>query len=508
MQLSDFKTILTPTQYSILNVENLSCADLLSHLDILRFLPFNDIARIVQQVKGYKLVKLTERNSHPKYQILASKYCVNIQQSANRTIQVFIPYSCAFNIPQFELDLVNHSKYPVEYFRTLPEDPTLRPLLVIRSLILDCINHEGTNMQIISDGPSSCEIYYRVKGTFIPSTFKLSKTLLEDGIQQLIAHLTTSSAADLSLLSGLTASVTDILLDGSTDLRVTVCNTHNGYYCDMAIQKLSGRAMELTELGFPQEDQQKLFYIFNKTTGLTLNTGEQRSGKNTTMLAGIKYKLSKEPIRVIEYADPIETLMPYPQIDYKGDIPSLTTLMSRAKKMAIDVALLNEIPSRDIAFAVKDLVNSAIGVITTLHLDRIWFLPYKMEEYFGESYRGMFSQLNAVVNHKMFKCITSPIKMKTLVNPDTPFLKFAQSLGVKQYPIPITPQATFDLQPIVEILVFNKELRYSLQRATSLSDIEETIRSLVESQGETFEHKLVAGINNGVFLLDELYKLY
>lgn len=78
---------------------------------------------------------------------------------------------------------------------------------------------------------------------------------------------------------------------------------------------------------------------------------------------------------MISYDSPIEVLMPFPQVDYKDDPKRLLDCVRLAKKQDIDIAFLNEIPSKDVAFAVKDLVTSSIGVITTLHLNRIWDLP-------------------------------------------------------------------------------------------------------------------------------------
>lgn len=54
------------------------------------------------------------------------------------------------------------------------------------------------------------------------------------------------------------------------------------------------------------------------------------------------------------------------------------------------------------SIAVKDLVTSSIGVITTLHLNRIWDLPFRLYEYYGESYKDVIMQTNGVINQKMF----------------------------------------------------------------------------------------------------------
>ena len=69
---------------------------------------------------------------------------------------------------------------------------------------------------------------------------------------------------------------------------------------------------------------------------------------------------------------------------------------------SISCGFSHEIPDKSIVFGIQDLVNSSIGVITTTHLDRIWNLPYKLKEYFGETYKDMISQINGVVNQKMF----------------------------------------------------------------------------------------------------------
>ena len=61
-----------------------------------------------------------------------------------------------------------------------------------------------------------------------------------------------------------------------------------------------------------------------------------------------------------------------------GDIPTICNNINTL------ISVLNEIPNSDVAFAVRDLVNSAIGVITTTHVDRVWHVPNKLNEFFME----------------------------------------------------------------------------------------------------------------------------
>jgi type II secretory ATPase GspE/PulE/Tfp pilus assembly ATPase PilB-like protein len=94
--------------------------------------------------------------------------------------------------------------------------------------------------------------------------------------------------------------------------------------------------------------------------------------------------------------------MPFPQLDYRDDIVSLINAVRLSKKADVDIVLLNEIPNKEVFFAVRDCVNSSMLVATTLHMNRLWHLPHKLFEYAGDGFRDVLSQIRGVSNQRMY----------------------------------------------------------------------------------------------------------
>lgn len=83
--------------------------------------------------------------------------------------------------------------------------------------------------------------------------------------------------------------------------------------------------------------------------------------------------------------------MPFTQVDYGGDESTLLNAVRLAKKQDVNVAYINELPNKEVAFSVRDLVNSSVYVLTTMHMDRLWHLPYKLKEYYGDQFKDVIS---------------------------------------------------------------------------------------------------------------------
>ena len=172
--------------------------------------------------------------------------------------------------------------------------------------------------------------------------------------------------------------------------------------------------------------------------------------------------------------------------------------------------MLNEIPNAEVAFAVRDLVNSAIGVITTTHITRIWHLPNKLHEFFGRDYKLILSQLNACVNHKMFKRWSSPSMQKRVLQKEFgDFEKFCYKYGVRQYFVPTDPaQVSWRIQPLTEILVFDDAMKSALMNFDEISKAEMMIQNQIQQKGGMLEHKVAEYINNGLMPLDTMECFY
>lgn len=228
------------------------------------------------------------------------------------------------------------------------------------------------------------------------------RALIKDTIKERSSNQ--QAILDLDAGLGVVVTLADIFNDGNLEVRCTVEKVLGGYYCVCRLQEVKTTALSLDELGFDPLIVKSIRDTIQRPSGLTIITGKIRTGKNTTMASiGLDIVRMANKPSIMSFDDPIEILGEYPQTDYKGEISLLKAGIRLAKKLDLDYVLLNEIPNAEVAFGVRDLVNSSIHTLTTWHMNRVWHLPHKLFEYFGESYRDLISQINIVCNQRLYK---------------------------------------------------------------------------------------------------------
>lgn len=510
--------------YQALKAEGLSGPTLIDNLLLLKFVPQEDIQRVLAEKYHMPFtwvkVDMTPQDLKP----LAQKYNVLFQRKTDELL-VFVQLGETLDEAALGVDIPTHRLRFVfiadcNYRLLMTGMPAnllsynladFRPLLVLRRLVQDCKIYGGTDIHFASmfmGKVPAHHVQYRHNKQLIESLFFMDKDMMVRVAQAAVSQLSSASASDLFTMQGVTTDIPDLFQDGSTDLRLVGSKVEAGIYVVIAIQSAATTTMRVDELGFPKQDVQTIRNISRFRTGLTLVTGEMRSGKNTTIFAMLN-EIIPDPIRIVEYSNPIENRMPIIQINYKGNLDVLMAEMRMAKKQDIDIAVLNEIPNAEVAFAVRDLVNSAIGVITTTHVDRVWHVPNKLYEFFGKDYKNIITSLNAVINHKMFLRWSAPGMQRRVLQPSHGVLEqFAYKWGVRQYFVPPEgARVIYDLQPLTEIWVLTDEQKTAMLNFDELWRAEQMIRSLMEREQLTIEHKLAQYINNGLCSLDEMGKL-
>lgn len=523
--LADFVTESDSWKYKALALEDLHGATLVDNLILLRFVDLADIQEVLRDKYRMHFVWLNMDPTPAELRKIADKYEVFLQRETDRMIvytQLGHPLdnaSLLVDIPNYKLQVVYIADCNYRIVSTgISQDilsyqlADFRPLLVLRRLVIDCNERGGTDLHFNSSFVEKTpyhRIQYRVKREIVNSEFKLDFDMTRRVVQSAVAKLSSASASDLDSKSGVTTDIANLFGDGTVDLRLTGQQVSAGLYVVIAIQSTTTTTLTIEELGFPKADAALIREVAKRRTGLTLVTGEMRSGKNTTIFAMLN-EIVDLPIRIVEYSNPIENRMPFPQINYRGDIEVLKAQLRLAKKEDIDIAVLNEIPNAEVAFAVRDLVNSAIGVITTTHVDRVWHTPNKLSEFFGKDYKTIISQLNAVINHKMFRRWSCPQMQKRMLQQGPgEFEKFAYRCGVRQYFVPTDMnRVKYSLQPLVEILVLTDEQKTAMLNFEELWKAEQMIFSHMERTHGTIENKLAQYINEGICSLDELRRLF
>lgn len=396
-----------------------------------------------------------------------------------------------------------------------------RANLLWKRYLLEALEQQATDLHFTVAHEGNTIIYpvqYRRNGQLLDSSlFELTQELNKEIVHSLIESNTGANTMDISTSFGVTTVIDDVFQDGSLELRVSAMQVKGGYRCVLRIQPTTSTSRSISELGFPEDAQEALHALTKRLSGLTLITGAICTGKNTTACAMAK-EMVKEPISLIGFDSPIEIHMPFAQVDYKEDVNDLLNCVRLVKKQDIDVAFLNELPTKEVALAVRDLVNSSVGVITTIHLDRIWHLPYRLKEYYGEDYADILTRMNGVVNQKMYPILCPYCQEEALVSAleDTKKVEFLHNHGVHKYRYAKGCSRCTDRklgrkgfilgknQPYVEYLLFTPEIYAQLVECSDIYAVEGFLRQIMLERRQSLEFRLLEGIQTSQLDLSAL----
>ena len=152
------------------------------------------------------------------------------------------------------------------------------------------------------------------------------------------------------------------------DLRVSVIPTNHGQSVVMRILDKDSIKVGLRQLGFSEEDFQKVKNLIQRPNGIILVTGPTGSGKTTSLYAALN-DLNTPDRKIITAEDPVEYYLPgVNQVEIRHDIGLDFARVIRAMlRQAPNVILVGEM--RDLETAQMGIQASLTGhlVFSTLH---------------------------------------------------------------------------------------------------------------------------------------------
>lgn len=157
------------------------------------------------------------------------------------------------------------------------------------------------------------------------------------------------------------------------DIRVSVLPTLNGEKIVLRLLSKDSANIEISKLGFTQDQQSVFLENIKKTHGIILISGPTGSGKTTTLYATLK-TLNKTESNILTIEDPVEyTLSGINQVQLKEDI-GLT--FARALRTFLrqdpDIIMLGEIRDEETAqMAIRAALTGHL-VLSTIHTNSAW----------------------------------------------------------------------------------------------------------------------------------------
>lgn len=493
--------------------------ELIANLEMYKFVNRDRIIEVLKS-KGIKsLVNLDRVAPIPKdsrlkenLERIQMEHGVLVEQTGHDSVR-FI--SNIFNQQQTHVISVKANVTNIEIVYVTPHNfamlsnkiPNWDYIVLLKRIVLDSIEKKGRDIHFgVRSLPE--ETVYHVSFRIAADVeecelFKFNKEMNAGIIKDLISKQTSGYEGDLDSSYGAVAGVKDLFSDGEVELRVSANAVYQGYRCVCRIQQMSTTTLGINQLGFNEEIQQDLHKINNKQHGLTLVTGGMNTGKNTTMFA-IANEMNKRPIAIIDYSSPIETRMGFDQVDYQNDPLRLRQLTRLAKKQDLDVILMSELPDVEVANEAKDLVNSSVHVMTTMHINRIWHLPYKIEQFFSPNFKDIYFQLNGCFNQKMYKVQCPHCKKDAHISGlKEEYKNILKQFGVEYY----FESAGCDrcqgenkevkIQPYMERLMFNERILERLMSVERSYEMAGIIKEEVMNKNHHLEYQLSMAIKEG-----------
>lgn len=460
------------------------------------------------------------------YEVYENKYNIIVSVDIENKLDIIIPLMNEIDFSMLELELSNFNLRivyvtPVNYYELLGVTLEYNPEIIFKRLILECLRRKATDLHLTvqhrNKTPYYVVKYRRDENLCELNLFRLTQQLNKDIAKIMIEKYTNKNSVDLESSAGVTAVIDNLFNDNSLEIRITVSKVIGGFECVCRIQKMNTVCMEINELGFNKNLENVLYRLTKKRTGLTLITGPMRTGKNTTAFA-IANEMTKQPIKIKSLENPVESLMDFPQSDYMGNRDNLVELIRLIKKQDTNVVFLNEIPDPSVAFAVMDLVNSSVYVITTLHIDRLWHLPYKLFEFYGDSYKNIISQMNCIINQKMFgRLCNHCLDIKTVSDISELDKKdLLEKFKVTTYGVARGCECCHDKDSgiygvipgknvvVAEYLMLSDNIKQKLLSCNHVYEMEKVLKEELIATGNTLEKEICNKIESNILGLDQL----
>lgn len=446
---------------------------------------------------------------------LMDKYKVFIEIPSDHMAHIYVNPWMVENLKLLEIEL---ARYTIEYHYLTPgcmnEALGIKPseynaYLLYKRIIADAIEKNATDVHIGVRHPKGLEEYYLAYRMGIDlieqDIFKFDKVLNKEMLFTIVKEHTDTDPNDI-LTGGIQTAVYDLFGDSDVDVRLGVTEVLGGYKYVSRIQKSSTVSLKIKELGFDKSTQRTLNSLSRKLSGATFITGAIRTGKNTTAFAMANEMIEKN-ISIMEYSSPIETLMAFDQSNYQDSEERLLQSIKYAKKQDLNVAFINEIPDNNVAFAIRDLVNSSVHVITTFHLDRLWNLPNRLYDFYGNNFKDMLIRVNGVVNQKMYVklCPYCRKEMLTTDLEDDMLIEFLLKRGVTTVSVSDGCSQCFEgkmkdgLQPVAECVQFTSEMKSELLKLDKPYEMELYLKDYMFKNKIALEDKLVKYVSEGIF---------
>ena len=296
------------------------------------------------------------------------------------------------------------------------------------------------------------------------------------------------------------------------DLRVATLPTVWGEKVVMRILDNSTARLDLTDLGFSEDNYERYSRSFTKPYGMILVTGPTGSGKSTTLYATLNI-VSRPEVNVITVEDPVEYRLPginQVQTNNKAGLTFASALRSILRSDP-DIVLIGEIRDHETGQIAVEAALTGHLVLSTLHTNDAPSAVSRLTEMGIEPFL-VGSALDAVLAQRLARRLCSKCK--------EPYTPTAESLVASRFPWEDGKPLPELFRPVGctncsktgykgrlalhEVMLISEEIeRLAVEKASAT-----TIEHVAREQGmKTLREDGLAKVLAGVTSLDEILRV-
>ncbi|WP_294374491.1 GspE/PulE family protein [Pseudacidovorax sp.] len=245
----------------------------------------------------------------------------------------------------------------------LDQEGTRSPATFLDHLLHLAVQERATDIHVVP-GPASAHVLFRVDGVLHPAY------ALPTGLMRMVSYVKLLAEMDISeKRRPQDGSFRARIADVPYSIRLSTIVTDLGERLVMRLLPESHDLKGLVELGFYEEDAQRIGAAMQAPSGLVVITGPTGSGKSSTLHAGLRMQRLIER-NVLTVEDPIEYRVPVAgqtEVNRKAGYDFHVALRHFLRHDP-DVMLVGEMRDAETVAAALDAATTGHLVLSTLHV--------------------------------------------------------------------------------------------------------------------------------------------
>ncbi len=370
-------------------------------------------------------------------------------------------------------------------------------------ILTSAVIHRATDIHI-TPSDKTCRIFFRIDGISEP------RYIFPGSIHsKIVTHLKVQARMDISeQRRPQDGRMSFEFLSDSFDVRVSTVKSNFGE--NMVLRLLPSRGeslLNLEQLGFDEEQFEKIEALFAKPHGIVLVTGPTGSGKTTTLYAALRRQNAIEK-NIVTVEDPIEyqfLMIRQTQVNEKAGYTFAAALRTFLRQDP-DVILVGEIRDSETAqLAVRAAITGHL-VLSTLHTNSAIGAVARLKDLGLSSYL-LSTALSGILAQRLMRKLCPYCKEP--YNPtDEEREKYKLPQDIQLYKAGTCPQCRntgyMGRTIVAEILDFSDEMLKMIAREEPISEI--LNQALKEGFVSLKEHALKK-VLNGETSLEEMKRV-